>query len=71
MNGIQHFAPFGISFGTQGSIGTDFGFTGEQTDGNGQVYLRKRYYYPSIGVFPSLDPVEGMIQRPMSLNDYS
>jgi RHS repeat-associated protein len=37
---------------------SDFGYTGELTDPNGLVYLRARYYNPSLGVFPSLDPLE-------------
>jgi RHS repeat-associated protein len=35
-----------------------FGFTGEPSDANGLVYLRARYYNPTIGQFPSLDPIE-------------
>ncbi|MBE2267007.1 MAG: hypothetical protein IAE80_02160 [Anaerolinea sp.] len=34
-------------------------------------YHRARYYNPALGVFPSLDPFEGIIARPMSLNGYS
>lgn len=41
------------------------------TDENGQVYLRARYYTPVLGVFPSRDPFEGLMDRPMSLNGYS
>jgi len=67
----QNYAPYGTPFDTVGSFGSSFGFTGEQTDGNHQVFLRARYYNPSIGVFNSLDPFEGVIQRPMSLNGYS
>ncbi|GAB4528917.1 MAG: hypothetical protein OHK0046_48320 [Anaerolineae bacterium] len=37
----------------------DFGFTGEQRDDNGLVYLRARYYHPTLGVFPSRDPFAG------------
>jgi len=46
-------------------------FTGEQTDANGQIYLRARYYDPATGVFTALDPFEGTMQRPMSMNGYS
>ena len=38
--------------------------------GDELLYLRARYYNPSMGVFPSLDPFEGMHSRPMSLNGY-
>ena len=54
-----------------GSYGAGFGFTGEQTDHTGQIYLRARYYDPGIGTFTALDPFEGMMDRPMSLNGYS
>ncbi len=67
----QHYAPYGEPFGTVGNFNTPFAFTGEQVDSTGQVYLRARYYNPSMGVFPSLDPFEGTMARPMSLNAYS
>jgi len=71
VNGSQSYASYGEVFGASGSFASPYGFTGEQTDGNGQVYLRARYYNPSIGVFNALDPFEGVTQRPMSLNGYS
>ena len=40
------------------------------TDASGLVYLRARYYLPELGVFPSLDPVEGALDHPPSLNRY-
>ena len=52
-----------------GSFGT-YGFTGEPTDVNGLVYDRARYYVPSIGMFASLDPFEGIWDEPMSVNGY-
>jgi RHS repeat-associated protein len=47
-----------------------FGFTGEPADANGLVYLRARYYNPILGVFTGLDPLEGRMDQPMSLNRY-
>ncbi|MGJ3238861.1 MAG: RHS repeat domain-containing protein [Anaerolineae bacterium] len=41
-----------------GSSPLDFGFTGEQTDENGSVFLRARYYEPQLGIFSALDPLE-------------
>ncbi len=61
------FDPYGDPIG---AYGAGFGYTGEQTDGNGQVYLRARYYNPSMGIFSALDPDEGMACTPMSLNGY-
>jgi len=40
-------------------------------DANGFVYLRERYYDPVTGRFPNLDPLEGTMEQPMSLNRYS
>lgn len=54
-----------------GSYGTGFGFTGEQTDENDNIYLRARYYEPGMGTFSALDPFEGVHDRAMSLNGYS
>ena len=68
--GIQHYKAYGIPYGTQGSLGLPYGFTGEQTDENALVYLRARHYSPPLGIFTALDPFEGMAVRPMSLNGY-
>jgi RHS repeat-associated protein len=67
----QNYTPYGEVMDVNGGFDSPFGFTGEQTDSNGQVYLRARYYNPSMGMFSALDPFEGMHNRPMSLNGYS
>jgi len=54
-----------------GTMDSGYGFTGEQVDPNELVYLRARYYDPNVGVFASLDPFEGVHNRPMSVNGYS
>jgi RHS repeat-associated protein len=72
--GVQEsrlYGPYGEPFGSTGTSQTSYGFTGEPTDANGLLYLRARYYNPTIGTFMSLDPFEGMQDRPMSLNGYS
>ncbi|MCU0498860.1 MAG: hypothetical protein MUF87_16025 [Anaerolineae bacterium] len=58
-------------FTSTGSAASNYGFTGEQTDPNGLIYLRVRYYQPSLGMFASLDPWEGSCARAMRLNGYS
>lgn len=65
------FDPYGTGFGSVGTSQTGYGFTGEPTDGMDLVHLRARDYSPALGVFPSLDPFEGMRDRTMSLNGYS
>jgi RHS repeat-associated protein len=65
------YAAYGAPINGVGTAQTMYGFTGEPTDSNGLVHLRARYYNPAVGIFPSLDPFEGMAGRPMSLNGYS
>ncbi|WP_240422044.1 RHS repeat-associated core domain-containing protein [Paenibacillus periandrae] len=47
-------------------------YTGEpQDDESGLIYLRARYYDPTIGRFISQDTVEGDLNNPLSLNLYT
>lgn len=62
---------YGEVLASAGATQTNFGFTGEQVDANGLVYLRIRYYNPALGIFTVLDPLEGGMRQPMSLNRYS
>jgi TolB protein len=66
----QHYAPYGESWGTQGTFALPYAFTGQPRDANGLQYHRARYYDPALGVFVSRDPVEGMIREALSLNRY-
>ncbi|MEO8393876.1 MAG: RHS repeat-associated core domain-containing protein, partial [Chloroflexota bacterium] len=52
------YEPYGVPFGTSGTSQTSYGFTGEMTDVNALLYLRARYYAPSLGVFTGVDPLE-------------
>jgi len=65
----QNYDTFGNK--TDGALGVGmlYGFTGEMHDVD--VYLRARQYRPSLGIFTSRDPFEGMAARPLSLNGYS
>lgn len=49
--------PYGVPL--QPNTSTTLGFTAEQTDPNGLLYLRARYYHPKLGAFTSIDPVLG------------
>ncbi len=63
--------PFGNSI-SQDGVGTSiYGFTGEQTDATGLVYLRVRYYAPEPGRFTQLDSVAPEYANPLSLNRYT
>jgi RHS repeat-associated protein len=48
----------------------NWGFTGEQTDENGMIFLRARYYQPGQGRFLTMDPWRGNLNRPNTLNPY-
>lgn len=63
--------PYGNVISGTGTNQTVYHFTGEPRDLNGLQYHRARFYNPALGVFPSLDPFEGGLGRPMSLNGYS
>jgi RHS repeat-associated protein len=58
-------------YGVPDTAWTGWAFTGEQRDSNALQYHRARYYAPGLGIFPSLDPFEGIMERPMSLNGYA
>lgn len=66
----QAYSPYGEPL--MPAIPSGFGFTGEQTDpSNALVYLRARHLNPRLGIFGSLDPLEGNHKYPSSLNRYS
>jgi RHS repeat-associated protein len=56
---------------SQGSSTQPFGYTGQQADANGLVYLRARYYDPASGRIMSRDPLAGNVTVPLSLNRYT
>ncbi len=68
VDAVQSYSPYGVP---DGNYAPGFGFTSEQTDANNLLFLRSRYYNPSLGVFNSRDPFEGTMDRPMSLNRYA
>jgi RHS repeat-associated protein len=63
------FSPFSVPLGESG--GEPYGYTGEQWDASaGLVFLRARYYNPSLGIFTSKDPLAGDPRRPQTFNGY-
>jgi RHS repeat-associated protein len=63
--------PYGVVTTTSGSSYTPFGYTSEYTDVNGVMYLRSRYYAPSIGRFLNRDTWTGIYINPITLNKWA
>jgi RHS repeat-associated protein len=65
--------PFGTQVNTEGSTGNAFRFLGRYgivDDGNGFLYVRQRYYLPSLGRFITNDPLTGNESDGQTLNRY-
>jgi RHS repeat-associated protein len=56
------------SNGTASSI---FGYSGEQVDTSGLVFLRARYMQPRLGIFLARDSWSGDVMRPGSMNGWN
>ena len=66
------YEPYGKLLARSGSSGTVYGYTGEQHDAaTGLVYLRARYYNPTLKIFMSRDPFPGWQTLPASQHGYS
>lgn len=57
--GNQLYGPYGNQRYSKGSMGTSKGFTGQYSDGTGLDYFNARYYDPVVGLFLSVDSVQG------------
>ncbi|MCP4356894.1 MAG: RHS repeat-associated core domain-containing protein, partial [Chloroflexi bacterium] len=66
------YEPYGRVLAQTGTSGTTYGYTGEQHDAlTSLVYLRARYYNPSLKIFMSRDPFPGVPTVPASQHGYS
>jgi RHS repeat-associated protein len=66
------YEPYGRLLTQTGTSGTAYGFTGEQEDSaTGLLYLRARYYNPSLHTFMVKDSWAGDMLRPETLHPYS
>jgi RHS repeat-associated protein len=62
---------FGRLLSQSGSTSNLYLFGGEQWDPSvGSVYLRARYYDPTVGRFTSADPLAGELETPITLHSY-
>jgi RHS repeat-associated protein len=68
---LKSYEPYGSVLNSQGSATSVFGYSGEQIDSTGLIYLRARYMQPGLGVFLSHDPWEGDALRPGSMNGWN
>jgi RHS repeat-associated protein len=67
---VQNYDPYGNVMSTMGEGESNYGFTGEWTDGTGLQHLRARYLDTGIGRFISRDTWPGDYNRPVSLNGW-
>jgi RHS repeat-associated protein len=66
----QGYTPFGLVHSESGTGSSGYGFTGEQADPTGLVYLRARYYDPRLGRFVGVDLFPGYAELPATLHGY-
>jgi len=67
----KSYEPYGEVRASWGDGATAYGFTGEQTDVTGMVYLRARYYTPEAGRFITHDTWAGDYQNPLTQNAWN
>ncbi len=67
----HRYDPFGNTISQSGVGTSNYGFTGEWTDGTGLEYLRARYYAPTQGRFVTRDVWAGDYRRPLRLNKWA
>jgi RHS repeat-associated protein len=71
VEGTRAYRPYGVQLSSAGTASSIYGFTGEQTDQPGLIYLRARMYAPEIGRFISQDTITPEFSQPQSLNLYA
>ncbi|RLC76139.1 MAG: hypothetical protein DRJ03_20160 [Chloroflexi bacterium] len=65
------YSPFGVPTYAAGQSAGSFGFAGEQYDpASGLIYLRARYYDPTVGRFLTRDTYPALAPVPQSLHRY-
>jgi len=67
------YLPYGQQFTVEGSFETPFGYNGRDgviSDPNNLIYMRARYYSPTLQRFLTKDPLRGELYDLASLNRY-
>ena len=67
----QSYEPYGDVLSSAGTSSSNYGYTGEWTDGTELVHLRARYLNTDVGRFFTKDTLRGVSEFPQSLNRYS
>jgi len=68
----QLYHPYGTVRYTDGTLPTDFGFTGQREHpGLGLVFMHARYYHAGLGRFASADTIVPSPENPQAFNRYS
>jgi RHS repeat-associated protein len=65
------YSPYGEVLSTAGAAQTSYGYTGEQQDASGMVYLRARYYEPYLNQFIQPDTIVPDPRVPADWNKYT
>jgi RHS repeat-associated protein len=66
----KSYDPYGVAMQSIGAAASQFGYTGEQQDTDGLVYLRARSYDPSLSRFMTRYMWSGDANQPMSYNSW-
>lgn len=69
VNHMRAYDPYGVVRETGGTAQTDYAFTNEYMN-QGLVYLRARYYSPTVGRFLTRDPWRSDFRTPISMNKW-
>jgi RHS repeat-associated protein len=67
----QTYYAFGGVRTSEGTLPTDYTFTGQKNDGNGLMFYNARYYDATIGRFIQADPIVAAPFNPQSLNRFA
>ena len=67
----ESYESYGSVLSSTGTASSILGYSGEQVDTSGLVFLRARYMQPTLGVFLGRDPWRGDQRRPGSMNGWN